>query len=227
MAKGFVETNDDAFDAQLHNFSSKLPNYKTLLGFTAEELDEAKNDSLFWSYTLKGDNLVEKYAKDFKKSKSLLRKGSGNGIFNGLPDPPDLGVPPHKVAANIQYRFSSKAKKAKASTNYTKAIGADLGIEAPHQTFEPSQGKPNLSIFLNAGHPEISYVKSKYNGLALYKDSGDGFKFLATLIKTRYVDKTPLPPSGTSKVWRYKAIYIWQDNEIGKWSDENSIAVAG
>ena len=226
MARGFIETNDDAFDAQLHNFSIKLPNYKILLGFTAEELDEAKNDSLFWSYTLKGDNLVQKYAKDFKKSKIFLRKGSGNEIFNGLPEPPDLGVPPHLVAANIQYRFSSKAKKAKASTNYTKAIGADLGIEAPHQTFDPVLGKPKLSIFLNAGHPEISYVKGKYNGLALYKDSGEGYVFLATLFKTNYTDNSPLPPSGTIKVWRYKAIYIWQDKEIGKWSDENSIAVS-
>jgi len=73
MGRGFVETNDDAFDAQLHNFSIKLPNYKILLGFTDEELDEAKNDSLFWSYTLRADNLVEKYAKDFFEKREWKR----------------------------------------------------------------------------------------------------------------------------------------------------------
>ncbi len=227
MSGGFIEQNDEAFAAQLNNFSVQIEELGSDLGFTTEEIASAKADSIYWSYYLKSDYSVEKYADDFKKSKELLRKGGKEEIYKGLPTPPALGVEPHVVAANIQHRFSLRAKKAKASPNYTKGIGENLGIEATHQAFYPNLGKPQLTISFNVGHPVIKYTKGKYDGIALYKDSGDGFVLLATALKPTYTDKTALPTKDSGKVWKYKAIYIWQSEETGKWSDEASVVVMG
>jgi len=227
MSGSFIEQNDEAFDAQLYHFWARLVVIGPDLGFTAEEIDDAKADSVYWSYSLKADYSVEKYADDYKKSKELLRRGGKEAIFKGLPVPPSLGTAPALVAANIQRRFSLRAKKAKASPNYSKGIGEDLGIEATRQVFYPNLGKPQLTISLNVGHPVIKYTKGKFDGIAIYKDSGDGFVLLATALKPTYTDKTALPTKDDGKVWKYKAIYIWQSEETGKWSDEASVVVMG
>ena len=227
MGKSFVQSNDAAFSAQLRNFYNKLLIYFTLLGFTQAEVDSVKDDSALWDYCLDADNKVEKYAQDYKKTKALLRKGGKDQVINAMPKAPDLQVAPAMVPVNIQLRFRQAAAKAKASPNYTKAIGSDLGIEAPQQTFDPTLGKPNLSIYLNAGHPEIDYIKGKFSGLAIYKDTGEGYTLLGTAIKSSYTDNNPLPDAGTSQVWKYKAIYLWKNNEVGFWSDESKVVVSG
>ncbi len=230
MVKSFIETNDFVFATQLHNFHEKLLDHGTLLGFTEDEINEAKADSDYWDYCVHSCNKMETNTKDFFGSKELLRNGSKKGeVFNGLPSPPVMGTPPAVVPANIQLRFSQKAAKAKASASYTKGIGKDLGIEAPEEVFVPSNGKPSLKIKLNAGHPEISFLKGKYEGLEIHKDngSGNGYVLLATSFRAGYTDNSSLPPSGTSVVWKYKAIYFHGNLQVGKWSDEASITVIG
>jgi len=159
MGKNLVESTDDGFRNQLKNFYTKLGIHGTLLGFTAAEIAEAQADSLYWDYCVNADNLIEKTARDYKKNKNLLRYGKGTEIFNGLPALPALGTAPTAVAGNLQLRFSKKAAKAKASPNYTKAIGTDLGIESTTTSFDPTLGKPVLSYYLNGGHPELEYTK--------------------------------------------------------------------
>ena len=38
---------------------------------------------------------------------------------------------------------------------------------------------------------------------------------------------TPLPPPGTSVLWKYKAIYRFHDEQVGEWSDVLSVVVGG
>lgn len=226
--KTFIESNDVFFGIQLHNFYEKLTDHGPILGFTVDEINEAKADSAYWDYCIYSCTKMDTTTKDFFGSKDLLRNGSKKGeVFNGLPSLPAMGTPPALVPAGIQLRFSQKAAKAKASAKYNKAIGKDLGIEAPEEVFIASNGKPNLKIKLNAGHPEISFVKGKYEGLEIYKDSGNGFSLLATSFRSGYTDNSSLPPSGVSAVWKYKAIYFHGNVQVGKWSDEASITVIG
>ncbi len=223
--KSFIETNDLLFGAQLRNFWTKLVLYAVLLGFTSDETDEAKADSDFWDFCLDSATKVNKFERDFSESINLLRHGNNNQEFNGLPQFPTIGTPPPLVSANIQLRFSQKAAKVKASPKYTKAIGLDLGIEAPHTRFVPSEGKPILTIKINAGHPEIKFLKSNYDGLEIYKDSGTGYVYFATSIRNVFVDQSPLPTDGTSALWKYKAIYLSANKRVGAWSDEVSVTV--
>jgi len=227
MTKSFIQATDALFAAQLRNFYIKLVSYDTLLGFIPEELDEAKNDSLFWDFIMDADNKVQKYAKDFKKTKKLVKDGLKTEILSGIPEPPNLGTTPHLVPANIKLRFRQKAAKAKSSPKYTTAIGTDLGIEPIHQTIDPQLGKPVLKIKMNAGRPVITYVKKGYQGLVIYKDSGEGYASIGAAFKSKFEDNNPLPEPNTSSIWKYKAIYVWDGKETGYFSDEISIMVKG
>lgn len=227
MSKNYVQSNDAAYGLQLRNFYQRLDVHSSLLGFTTADVDEAKADSQLWDYCLNSDTTIEKFARDYKQTKNLLRFGKGNQTITAMPAVPVLAAPPAMVPENIQFRFIQKAGQAKASINYTTAIGLDLGIESTQQTFDPTQGKPNLSAYLDAGHPELEYTRGKYNGVAIYKDSGSGYAFLGSAFRSHYRDRASLPAAGSSEVWKYKAIYLWHDEETGIWSDEISVAVKG
>jgi len=225
MNKNYIEGSDFLFAQQLRNFYKKLDSYSTLLGITSEELDEAKNDSIFWDYLIDADKQIEMFAKDFKKTKNLAKLGNKNEILSAIPSFPNLRTPPSLVPANIKLRFRQKAGKAKSSPNYNKAIGVDLGILAVQQIFTPFLGKPVLKIKMNVGHPIVSYTKKKYQGINIYKNVGEGYAYLGIALTSKFEDDSSLPQPGRSAVWKYKAIYVWKGKETGEWSDEITVAV--
>jgi hypothetical protein len=66
------------------------------------------------------------------------------------------------------------------------------------------------------------------DGIEIFVDRGDGvFVFLDMDTVPDYLDKSPLPASGTSVVWKYKAIYRLNDQQVGQWSAVASISVMG
>ncbi|MBI3853039.1 MAG: hypothetical protein HY298_22545 [Verrucomicrobia bacterium] len=59
-------------------------------------------------------------------------------------------------------------------------------------------------------------------------DRGDGvFACLAIDTVPDYLDTAALPAAGTSAVWKYKAIYRLNNEQVGQWSDVTSICVIG
>ena len=42
-----------------------------------------------------------------------------------------------------------------------------------------------------------------------------------------YLDTAPLPAPGQTALWKYKAIYRLNDEQVGLWSNEVSLAVRG
>jgi hypothetical protein len=67
------------------------------------------------------------------------------------------------------------------------------------------------------------------DSLELLVDRGDGKGFvpLAVTTNTDYADMSPLPAPGVSAVWKYKAIYRYNDQQVGQWSDVATIGVIG
>jgi len=227
MKKSFIQANDVLFGVQLLNFFKKLEKYAALLGFTPDEIAAIKKDWTVWNYCLEVDNSIQKFARDYTKFRILLRKGGKDQIITGFPIVPEIADPPGVVPANIQLRFRKAASKAKSSPNYTKAIGAELGIEAPITPFDPQMGKPVLRVKMNVGRPTLSYIKKEYKGLVIYKDTGDGYAVLGTAFKSKYEDPSSLPEAGKSAIWKYKAVYVWDGKETGQWSDEITVVVNG
>ena len=223
----YVERTDAAFNLQLKTFASKIGTYSTTLGLTPTQVATVNADSLFFDYVINSMLTMQTFAHSYTKYKHDLRHGHVT-VLGALPSVPVLPTPPTAVTADIEKRFRALIQTFVQSPNYTLAIGKDLGIVGPANTFDPTTGKPNLSIDLGAGgHPQLHYMRGNFDGVEIWKDSGTGFAKLERITQTNYTDHTPLPTAKTAAVWQYKLIFLYKDEVVGTYSDIVSITVNG
>lgn len=225
----FVETNDELFANQLGVFSSELPSYAALLGLNAAEVKEAQEDAAYMKWVVDALKKVENYAEEVSTFKDIARMGLANVTVLTPPSAPNLDAPPKQVLPDIEARFQQLANRAKAAKDYTPAIGEKLGIVSAGNVFDPKAGKPFLKVSVDAGYPEISFNRGRYPAGNLYRDIGSGYgdKPYATLVTRNYRDENSLPEANESRLIKYKMIYVYKNEEVGFWSDEVSVAVAG
>jgi hypothetical protein len=136
---------------------------------------------------------------------------------------------PAAVPGNIFGRNSALATRIKHHPAYAESIGRDLGIIGPERaTVDPVAVQPELTLGLQAGHPNVGWTRQNMDALEIHVDrDGTGFVFLTIDTVPDYLDTAPLPPAGTAAVWRYKAIYRLGDEQTGQWSAIASITVGG
>jgi len=222
-----IERKDDAFNAQLKNFANKISMYGTTLGLTAGEIASIKADSLAVDYIFGNQRAMQTSARNYTAFKKMLRRGGGQSL-GSVPVAPALGTAPPMPAANIEARFRSILQRITHHAAYTSAMGEDLGIEGAEVVFNSAAGKPKFSIvFATGGCPNLRWKKGKFQGVEIWKDSGNGFVKLDRDMRPDYIDKSPLPAAGVSAVWRYKMIYLMNDEVAGSWSDLVSVTVHG
>jgi hypothetical protein len=224
----FVAQNDKSFSIQLTAFAAALPAYATLLGFSTDELKETTTDAAYMNWVVNCRDMVDNFELEWSKFSKAVRKASLEST-NVLTPPtlPTLPAMPALVQPGIQDRFTQKAAKAKSNINCTTAIQEKLGIAALHTTAEHLT--PDLKIKYSAGYPEISFHRFEHQAINLYKDKGDGQGYgkpFKTLMKSPFTD-TELPAVGTSAVFKYKAVYIDNNIEVGNFSAEQSVLVTG
>ena len=226
MAKAFFIPSDDQGKCLwLSNFSQKLPTYAATVGVTPAEAASAQADNLFFAYVCDARNQYAQKAQDWTAYKNNARNGDALGA---MPPAPVLPAPPAAVLANIFGRISALAARIKKHPGYTESIGQDLGIIGAEQTVDPSTLKPGLDLTLQAGHPNVGWIKQGMDGVEIWVDRGNGlFVFLALDTIPDYLDTAPLPAAGTSAVWKYKGIYRFHDEQVGQWSDIVSVSVMG
>jgi hypothetical protein len=112
--------------------------------------------------------------------------------------------------------------------NFTPALGEDLGITSPVVAFSKASGKPTFSAQLTSGgYPLLVWLRGKFEGVEIWKDSGSGFVKLDRDMRPDYIDKSTLPAAGASAAWRYKMIYLINDEHVGVWSDVVTVTVYG
>jgi hypothetical protein len=163
--------------------------------------------------------------RDWTAYKTALRSGT---VLSAMPTTPALGVPPTAVPAGIFNRVSAMAARIKKHPAYTEAIGHDPGIIGAEQSVDVTTMKPVLELTLQAGHPNVGWVKSGMDSLEIWVDRGTGaFAFLTIDTVPDYLDTSGLPAAGVSAVWKYKAIYRLNDEPVGQWSDVATIGVMG
>ena len=146
--------------------------------------------------------------------------------MGAMPTPPVLAAAPAMVEPNIFGRITALVARIKAHPGYTEAIGQDLGIIGNEQAVGFNAMKPVLNLTLQAGHPNVGWKKQGMGSLEIHVDRGNGvFAYLATDTVPDYLDTAALPAAGASAVWKYKAIYRLNDEQVGQWSDVVSISV--
>jgi len=226
----FVERDDILFASQLDDFASGLGTYGTLLGFTAGEITAAGDAAGLFAYLVARQGEVQAYSQDFTGYKNLARYGNDTEVLP--PTIPTIGAfpaAPTVTAANIEGRFRQRAAKAKSSSNYTTNIGETLRIVAPGETFDPLTGKPVFKVFMDSGSPLLKWTKGKFQGVEIWADHSDGkgWQKQERDFKSPWIDRTDLPAAGQSAVWKYKMIYVLDDETTGLWSDEVTVTVYG
>ena len=225
MPKSYYLPSDDAGKgAWLNNLSAKLPSYSAALGLTAADTASVTADAAFFSYLLAAQAQVAAYSQQWTAYKNAARNGTALGI---LPVAPSLGVAPAAVAPNIFGRATALVARIKTAPGYTDSIGQALQIIGADQTVDVTTMKPVLTAALDAGQVDIGWTKQGMDGIEIQVDRGAGFAFLAIDTVPDYTDTAPLPATGQSALWKYKAIYRQGDDRVGQWSDVVSIPVAG
>ncbi|MBK8445051.1 MAG: hypothetical protein IPL35_17345 [Sphingobacteriales bacterium] len=232
MKDAFLPRNEGERDLWLKNFAQKLSGYTAKYGIAAPELADMQASALYYSFWLDYRNKTEEYLRKVVAFKNELAVGIETGATaSPPPTPPLTAAAPPFVQPGIFKRAASLGKRIKSHIAYTLADGNDLGLEGTEQT--GSNGfnaiKPLLTLRLvQGGTPEIRWSKKQMQGIRLYVDRGEGkgFEFLAIDTRPNYLDKHDLPPSGKTALWKYKAIYIKEDEAVGQWSDEVQIYVS-
>jgi hypothetical protein len=224
----YLEITDEKFAIQISNFATKLDLYAADFALTPAETDGLKADALFFAWTINNFKKVDTYKKNWTSFKNILRKGESNVSTNTTPQEPILDQMPTAVAPGITTRFTTTVNRIKAHPAYSSAIGQNLGIEltATQQTNRDT-AQPTLKVVLRGGSVNLIWKKGKMHGILIEKDSGNGFITLDKDFHPDFIDSSPLPPHGQTALWRYRAIYILNDEKVGQWSDIVSTSVMG
>ncbi|UAY53036.1 hypothetical protein [Ferruginibacter albus] len=214
----------------LNNFSAKLGIYADKYHISGDDVVNMKAGAVWFSYWMDDRNKQMEYVAKLTQHK--------NEIINGVPDGATASVPPTPpirtemppiVPPGVFKRASAIGRSIKNNISYTVADGNDLGLEGAEEVTDIHQMKPVLKLRLIAGgHPELIWKKEHMDGIEIYVDRGTGnWQLLAYDTHPNYTDTAALPASGTSAVWIYKAIYHYDDEQAGMWSDPASITVTG
>lgn len=226
MRKHYLPRGDNARLAWLNNFSSKIGTYAAALGISAVEVTAIGAYYTLLLYILNLIEAIRTFSQDLTKYKEKLMVAV---IGSTLGDPPTITIPaaPATQPAGIFTILSGIVKRIKGSVNYTEAIGEDLGIIGADIFDDFASVKPVLKISLDVSHPKIKYKKNRTDGINLYGDhaDGQGMKFMRFVSKTTFTDMTELAAGVNSAVWKYMAIHVVDDLEVGIPGDEVVVTV--
>ena len=219
MANSYYLPTDDGGKADLlAHFAAKLPLYAETLEISAADVASTQADAASFRYDLQAQQLSQAYAQQWTNHKNILKNGGADHA-----DPP---APP-PVAPGVIPRFTAQVARIKNHKKYTPAIGQDLRLVGAEQVIDSSAWKPVLGIKTEAGRPTVTWTKGQADALEIWVDRGAGFAFLAVDLKPDYPDTAALPAPGGSAVWKYRAIYLLDDKQVGQWSDVISVTVGG
>lgn len=221
-----TERTDNGFNLQINKFASKIDEDGEDLGLTPAEIQAVKDDAVATNYVYGNQITVKQFFQQHSAFKKIFSHGRGN--LGNMPVPPVFGVAPAVIRKDVVGHFRSLTARISRHPNFTKAIGEKLGIVAPETPFDPSKGKPKFEVeFDSVGHPILIWHKGDYHGVEIWKDSGSGYAKLDRDNMPDYIDKSALPALGESVTWKYKMVYIYKDEQAGKFSDEQVISVHG
>jgi hypothetical protein len=224
----YLVTNDEKFAIQIGNFGSKIGGYQVLFGLTANEVTGAQDDAAYYQWIVSNAEKVDTYKRNWTSFKTIARKGAANITNNTVPSAPVLDVMPTVVDPSIQFRFTTLVNRIKAHQNYTVGIGQNLGIEfSSSQKLDLDAAQPTLKVVLRAGKVNLDWKKGKFDGIIIEKDSGSGFIMLDKDLRPNFIDISPMPAQAESAIWKYRAMYLYSDEQVGLWSDIVTTTVSG
>ena len=226
-----IQSNDDAFNAQLQTFGNNIGDYSAVLNLSPAQIAAHVADAKYWDYNLKCQGIMAQSGQAWTAWKSLTRAG-GTPPPGGSPVLPTLPAAVPAVAPGIEARFRALVQLIKANPNYNESIGQALNIEGAQQTApDLTAVQPQIDVVINGNQV---LVKWSWGGNSAYLDmcelqvdrgDGKGFGLLAYDTTPNYTDTATFPATPTK--WTYKAIYRVGDSQVGVWSLPVTVNVGG
>lgn len=215
----------------LENFRNKIAAYAATLGLTTEQVD-ALIAKCRWLIYLLGSWLPAARAWNAACTQAAKEAQTGSGGALTLPvfTPPALpaGVTAQDEGA-LSYIFDVIAE-IKENNNCGEALCADLRIHGAEEGApDYATLAPKLTLTINGNKVELGWGWLGYakflDQCEIQVDRGAGWQVLTFDTTPGYTDTTPLPATLTQ--WKYRAIFRVDDEQVGQWSTEVSIAVGG
>ncbi len=203
MADYLPKTNG-SLASWLANYSTKLPTYGILLGFSQSEVT-----ALAKSCTDAHDAVEVKEAKwaDYTSGIAASQETIDEGTA--------------AVRAAV--------RRMKASANYSDAIGADLGVDGSGTPVDPTTIKPTLTARVTPGAVLIRVKRQGATSVNLYsRPAGSAqWKLVKWIITSPYADTTPLAQPNVPERREYAVRGLIADQEVGEMSDAVTVVFAG
>jgi hypothetical protein len=209
----------------LNNITVKLPNYQTVLGLSSADVQQITADNAMYAYTVNLLNIVKQSHQHATSFKNLLSHNVGSQQLGAAPALPVLPTAPAMVQGGIFDRTRLLVQRIKNAAGYTDAIGQDLNIVASVSTVDVNTISPVLKAKTDVGRPHLKWKKGTAQATDLYADhnDGNGFVLVARLLRGEYLDTTPLAAGKVADDYKYKAIFVIADEQVGIMSQVLSV----
>ena len=222
----FIPTDDKGKAQLFTRFANNIGAQLTALHLSATDPDivQQRTDAARFDALVDFGALMQGAAQAWTATKNHERDG-GDTVPSGQTLPVLPANFPAAVPPGIVPRFRALAKRVKAATGYTVAIGEILGIERPQSTpaSEMSEDGPQPVLrgkSLDTGGAEIKSNKGDAEAVDVYgKRDGDAdFVFLMRVLHFPWVDNRPLLVAGKPEKREYRAMFIRKNQPYGNMS---------
>lgn len=215
----------------LDNFAVKLPIHGATLGASTGEVTAAVNDAKWCNYVL-GTWLtaVRAFAPSTTDAVDDVLTGTGLATMV-LPTFTAPALPTGVTAAlpGALNRLFALIGRLKTSTNFTEAIGTDLGIVGSEDTSAKTCPKFDAKLEQGSGCQCVKLRFAKYGHMGVHIEGRRGtgtWEFLAIDTESPYEDERPLLVAGQPEVREYRMRFWDKGTPNGDWTDVVKVTVS-
>ena len=228
----YVPDNDGDFCALLAHVSQTLPQYYSTLGISSltPQVAALIIDATTFTYLCTRQTTLSQAGQGSTRERNRIRFGDPDNpaVLSNLAYPSAPGSPPTPILPGLEKRFRDFVNWLRELPAYEDAIGLALQLVGPQATPPDAAAlKPVLPLSLSGNQVQIAWkwqsARSLARALRIEVDRGQGWELLTIDTQPGYTDKTALP--ATPQKWKYRAIFIRDDEPIGQWSDVAEITV--
>lgn len=227
MSNGdYIPTSDADKGPWMDNFVLKLAIYQALFNIPEPEMVQLSKDNEMYGFALNLLNAAKQTQQNITAFKNALKHQNGSQELGPVPEwPSTLPPAPPAVPAGIFDRVRSLVQRIKNSPGYTEAIGQDLDIISSLSSIDLNTISPVLKSTIDVGRPHLRWPKGVSDAIDLYADhnDGNGFQHLGRFMRGEYLDITPLPSGKAAEEYKYKAVYVIGDAQVGVMSQVLSV----
>lgn len=213
---------------QLSTIASKADKYKTLLDIAPADIQRILLADKMNKYINNARSEVNSWSKGLTEYDDQLLHGNMLQTMNDFPALPDLGTAPAAPMAGIWHFIENRRSVWMNHPKYTDAIGDEMTILGPIQTFDTDTYKPKLSAKVGAGVIHIttdSTIINVHNLSAAI--SGKPFVLITSFKGAKYEYLRTLATAGQAESVDLQVQGVYQNKPIGKLSDIVTVAYNG